>query len=487
MSKQPEPDYREIFERAVEGIFRTTVDGTIEFVNPALSRIAGYDSPAHFLETRTNVRDLYVDEAERNALIAKLATRGVVSDYEIRLRRPDGAIAWGSVSARALKDEAGRLTGVEGSIVDVTEKKAAQEQLRDAEARYRQLVEQAPAIIYSAGFDDEAWTYVSPQVETVLGFSAAEWLADPKLWRRQLHPDDRTRVVAEKQSMRERAAAGEGTPAVLEYRILARSGREIFVHDTADVVRDESERPVLLQGLMLDVTERKLRERELRESYELLRTVDAERRQLLIRLVKAHEEERRWVAAEVHDGVNQLLVSALYRMRACEDVLETESTDLSHAIALADDALRESWRIIRGLRPSALDELGLGPSLRMLARRTLAGEADVELFADESLSLSTEQEVTLYRIAQEALSNVAKHARAHHVRVSLSRREEAVVLSIEDDGIGFRPEAVEGEAFGFEGMRERAALIGGQLIVSSQTGRGTLLEAVIPEQAGLSV
>lgn len=144
--------------------------------------------------------------------------------------------------------------------LEVFEHRRTMEALRRSEARYRTLVEQLPAITYIFSFDDPPrTTYISPQVEALLGFSPEEWLADPELWMRQIHPDDRERVVAE---VRRLDAAGE--PLDLEYRILTRDGRVRWLRNRTTILRDEAGRPRYAQGILLDITESKEAEEALR-------------------------------------------------------------------------------------------------------------------------------------------------------------------------------------------------------------------------------
>ncbi|HYH28425.1 MAG TPA: PAS domain-containing protein [Actinomycetota bacterium] len=138
----------------------------------------------------------------------------------------------------------------------------AQERLRDTESKYRKLVEDVPAITYIADFGAlGAWTYVSPQIEPLLGFTPAEVLADPGLWHRQIHPDDRERVLED-----EVTAAQNGSRLVSEYRMFAKDGRVVWFRDEANLIRNEDDEAIALQGLMYDVTERREAERTVHEA-----------------------------------------------------------------------------------------------------------------------------------------------------------------------------------------------------------------------------
>jgi two-component system NarL family sensor kinase len=207
--------------------------------------------------------------------------------------------------------------------------------------------------------------------------------------------------------------------------------------------------------------------------------------------IEAQEEERRRVATEIHDGVTQQLVSIWYRLQACGRALRGEpgraEHELSAARDLVDSALEEARSAIYDLRPSLLDDLGLSPSLRALALGQFDREVDLDLQIDDLAPLPPHLEVALYRIAQEALTNVRKHAQASHVKITLREADSHIELRIEDDGCGFASQPSQSQrpptSFGLTGMTERASLIGGELSLRSTPGRGTVVTVRVPTGA----
>jgi two-component system NarL family sensor kinase len=200
--------------------------------------------------------------------------------------------------------------------------------------------------------------------------------------------------------------------------------------------------------------------------------------------VEAQEFERRRLAGEIHDGISQRLISLWYRLQAAEGAAgnqELLAQELDAAKELTTAALDETRRAIAGLRPSVLDDLGLGPSLESLANTLTGPEVDLDV---GPCRLPTHVEMALYRIAQEALQNVLKHAGAERVSVQLSATTGGMVrLVVEDDGCGFVP----GErgpsssvSYGMVGMRERAELVGARLNVTSIPGEGTRVQVEVP-------
>jgi signal transduction histidine kinase len=205
------------------------------------------------------------------------------------------------------------------------------------------------------------------------------------------------------------------------------------------------------------------------------------------RTVAAPQLERRHLAAEIHDGITQPLIRVWYPLQAAEANASDPALvahELGKAKELTSAALDEARGAIAGLRPSTLDDLGLGPSLESLARTVAGPEVEVDV---APCRLPSHVEVALYRIAQEALQNVMKHAAAERVTLRLTTAHGAVQLAVEDDGRGFRPgdagQNRKGDpSYGLVGMRERAELVGATLQVTSAPGSGTrvLIEVPVP-------
>jgi two-component system, NarL family, sensor kinase len=201
------------------------------------------------------------------------------------------------------------------------------------------------------------------------------------------------------------------------------------------------------------------------------------------RIVLAQETERRRLAGEIHDGISQRVVSLSFHLSAAADAVKTAPDVAAHEIAeaqsLAEAALDETRFAIAGLHPPVLDDLGLAASLESLA----ASIPQLEVHAEaRPCDLPPHVATSVYRIAQEALQNVVKHADATKARLRLLIHGDTITLEIEDDGQGFAPEAgnATGTGYGLPGMRERAELLGGTLEVKSYPGQGTLLRLRFP-------
>jgi PAS domain S-box-containing protein len=253
--------------------------------------------------------------------------------------------------------------------------------------------------------------------------------------------------------------------------------------------------------LLHDVTERKRVEDEVRQLNATLekrfadrtaQLADRERQleALVGKLIAAHEEERRWLAYEVHDSLIQMAIAAQRYIQTFADTHPPGSKvrpgDLDRPLELVRQTVQEGRRMVKGLRPTTLDDFGLVIAIRQRVEE-LQHEG-WEIGYEETLGeerLPTEVEITLFRVTQEALNNVQKHAQTTAVSVVLTQRGRKVRFEVRDEGRGFDPSAVLAEQgpverVGLSSMRERVALLGGELEIRSKPGSGTSVVAEVP-------
>jgi signal transduction histidine kinase len=207
-------------------------------------------------------------------------------------------------------------------------------------------------------------------------------------------------------------------------------------------------------------------------------------RDALRRVVEAQELERARLARELHDETGQALTSILLGLKSLEDAVQGEEPReaVTALRELVVSTLQNVRRLAVELRPSALDDFGLGPALERLVA-TLREQSNLAVDLEARLGderLPAEAETALYRIAQEALTNVVKHAAASHVSITLVRKQRSAVVVVEDDGRGFETDTTRADALGLAGMRERVGLVGGTLTVEASRGSGTTIVAEVP-------
>ncbi len=350
----------------------------------------------------------------------------------------------------------------------------AEDALRESEQRLRMA--QLAANIASWDWDLTTGRLFWPQeLYQVAGL-------DPSLppsretWMEHIVPEDRG--GAEQQL--EEALNTEQTHIRLEYRFRGSDNVVRWINRLGRIYRDEQGKPVRVLGIISDITQRKLAE-ESRRDEEL-------RRQLLEHVLSAQEEERRRVARELHDEAGQLLTSLLVGLRTlCGARTLTEAKNQAqHLREITAQAIEGVGRLARGLHASVLDDLGLAAALARYASdysrvHGIAVELDTGVL--ESVPVPSTVQTGLFRIIQEALTNVAKHSGAKRVSVTFKSLVDTLQVSVQDDGKGFsvaRPACNASNHLGLQGMRERAAILGGELKLHSAPGEGTTVTVVVP-------
>ena len=223
-------------------------------------------------------------------------------------------------------------------------------------------------------------------------------------------------------------------------------------------------------------------ERLARSFKRLLQRVEAERTRAGRLVFRAQEEERRRLARDLHDEVNQALTAILLRLEALSQEEPSRAGELGEVKRLVNQAMDELTGLARHLRPSALDDHGLVPAVRAQLQLFSASTGIQTSFSTrgDASELGDDEEIAVYRVAQEALTNAARHSGASQVEVELFTDERGTELRLSDDGDGFDPSTRNGRGLGLEGMAERARLLGGELDVRSTRGRGTTVALRLP-------
>jgi PAS domain S-box-containing protein len=404
--------------------------------------------------------DLIVEDEDGRAAraIAAAAHGRTSAQVESELRVHDGttrAFAW---SALPVADVTGRLDElVLVCGADITERKGREEEIRSAEERFRAVIDRAPVAITEIGLDDTVRLW-NPAAERIFGWSAHEVIGRPPRWI----PEDR---LEEYRTLAAREAGGVGYTAFETVRV-HRDGRRLHVEIAAAPIRDSEGNVVGAMAVLSDISDRKRHEAELRASR--------------ARLVAAGDEARQRLERNLHDGAQQRLVALSVALRLAESKLEEDpvkaATTLSGAREELSQALEELRELARGIHPAVLTDRGLSPALSALAARAPIPVAiDVP---EERLPAAVE--AASYYVVAEALTNVAKYARASEARVSVTSDNGRVVVEVADDGAGGADSA---RGSGLRGLADRVASLDGVLVVESPAGLGTTVRAEIPLSA----
>jgi PAS domain S-box-containing protein len=377
---------------------------------------------------------------------------------------------------REIEKLRGRLASLEQADV---ERRRAEESLRASKERHRLIVENISEIVYAVDISDDPVAgrvqFVSGRVHDILGYRPEEFLHDPNLWLRIIHPDDLDAVVENTRAMAVRKQGG-----TREYRLRHKQTNAYHWMEDKVVLQLDSHGTVVgLQGVTREVSERKRAEEMLRENAERLRT-------LSLRLLDVQELERRHLARELHDEIGQMLTALQLALTTSAGLPADQMVEsLTKAKGMVKDLTARVRDLSLRLRPTMLDDLGLLPALLWHIER-YTGQTGVRVrFEHRGLErrlYPPEVETAAYRIIQEALTNVARHAQAAEVAVRLWLDGNRLGVQVEDRGIGFDPVAVRAAqaTSGLSGMEERATLSGGSLVVDSEPGGGTRVTGEFP-------
>ena len=372
-----------------------------------------------------------------------------------------------------------RVVGVLGIARDITERRRAEQALRDSEQQFRQVVENIREVFWMSDPSKQTILYISPGYEEIWGRTCDGLYASPRSWSDAIHGDDRPRILEASQTKQTGGSYDE------EYRIVRPDGSIRWIHDRAFAVRDRRGIVYRIAGIAEDVTERKNLERQLHDSNLALAN-------LAVRLQTIREEERTRISHDLHDQLGQALVTSKLSLNWMDqaltegrfsDVLSLWHARLKLVIQDMDVTLAAVQRLCFDLRPAELDQLGLVAAAERqaqdFARRT-GTSCDIEVHVDDRI-ISSERATALFRILQEALTNIAKHARAATVHVTLTEEDGCVKLHVRDNGVGIDERSINyQQSLGLLGMRERLRPLNGQLHIAGSRGQGTSLVVLIP-------
>lgn len=408
---------------------------------------------------------------------AKLLADGKEHSAEIYQENLDGFFM---VSVSPLRNAEGRLIGSVHVARDITAHKKMEEALLKSRESYRSLVESTDDSIYLMDRNC-AYLFINKKHLSRLGFSRDKVIGRTYS---EFHSENDTKELVE----RVEKVFITGQSIVYEHKS-RRDGR--YFLRTLNPVKASNGRTVSVTMVSKDISEQKQTEEDLSRFNEELFKSHNQRKFLSRKLIDLLENDRRETAMELHDHIGQTLTSLKMGLEMIHDQLKSDNPQLKSRIKdNADKAtliIKDVKTISRGLMPGMLDVLGLVASLRELFSEVERNtDLEIEFFGKTVRErFAPEKELAVYRIAQEALTNIVKYARAKRVFVNLAKKENLLSLSMEDDGIGFDKE-LEMKTSGNKGplglliMRERAVQLDGELSVESRIGKGTHLLVEIP-------
>ncbi len=370
-----------------------------------------------------------------------------------------------------------RLAGILGDLgLRHLRQIEAEEALRGSERKYRNIFENAVEGIFQAGSDGR-YTHINPAMARMHGYETSEEMLDRV-------PSMASHLFTDPQEkdLFFSLLRGQEVVRAFESRADTVDGRKIWVSVNARAITDDNG-TTMYEGTVESITDRKQAEMGMLAAQQRLEALSRT-------LLKKMEVERHYIAHELHDEIGQALTAvkiSLESLGASGEVFGTNGR-LRESIAVIDGALAQVRHLSVNLRPAVLDDLGLIAALRWLVSSTTSKSGlEIHFHGNDEIDrdVSKGMATACFRVAQEAITNVLRHAKASVVMIKLERDGEELKLTVQDDGVGFdvksaQARAARGESFGLLGMQERALLSGGTLLVESRSGEGCTITGYFP-------
>ncbi len=365
---------------------------------------------------------------------------------------------------------------------EITDRMQAEVELRKSGMRFRTVAD----FTYSWEYwqdKDGRFIYISPSCERITGYKAEEFVNNPNLLLKIVHPDD-------KEKFKTHLMKSETIYDVMhfEFRVIRRDGQERWVSHYCQPVYDDNKKQLGRRCSNQDITERVLARRKILEYQKQLQILSSE-------LSLAEERERRRIAIDLHDKVGQTLAISKFNIKKLQQVVNSEETKVSldEIAGLIDSAISDMRSLTFNLSPPALYELGLEAALDELANQ-IESEYGISVIVNDDQKpkpIGPNARVILYRAARELMNNVVKHAQAKQMQTSITRKDGYLRIEITDDGVGFDAEKMyssltKTKSLGLFSIRERLNPLNGVLKIDSEPGRGTKAVIMLPLEPELN-
>lgn len=466
--KEAEVKFRNLVEQSLVGVY-IIQDGKFPYVNPRFAEIFGY--------TQQELINSYPVE-----IIVHPDDRSIVAEnIRSRLQGEQDSIHYEANGQKKNKEIIrteifGSRTqylgrpAIIGTLLDITEKQKAQQQIKKEKELANGIIESLPGLFYLV---DETGKYLrwNKLKEIITGYTAREMSQMNSL---DFFEEKEKEFV--RQKLKEGLANGSTS---IEAHIVAKNGQKTLYYFTGIAIEYEGKR--CLMGTGIDISDRKKAEEQIKQSYEQVR-------QLTEYIQTIREEERTHIAREIHDELGQQLtvlkMDASWLNKKLSSSEEGVKQKLKDLLELLDGTVRTVRKISSELRPSLLDDMGLVAAMEWHLKEFERRVPVKTKFSmpQPDLNLSDTTKTGLFRIFQESLTNVARHADAKKVEVKLQQQNGNVILSIKDDGKGFDKEkAANKKTLGILGMEERSFMMGGSYQINSKPGEGTLVIVSVPD------
>ncbi len=474
--RESEENYRLLVKNIPAVVYKGYLDGAVDFIDAKVEELTGH--PKHEFDTRQlKWFDVLLQEDLRKFKDAFLKGLRDTGSYlrEYRIRRKDGGVIWIQDRGQIIYGPDGRVEYISGVFFDITERRHAEEALRASEARFASFMRHLPGIAVMRDFKgnylfaNEAWERLQRRPSQALPGKSTDAVppAAPAVY-----PNDRELQVITR-----------GEPVQTIEEIPQEDGIHTWLVNKFPIL-DKDNQPILMGAVGIDITRRRRAEEALRESEQRLRFLTSQ-------LLSAQERERKRISMELHDELGQSLAVLKLQIRAIDRGLTEDQQDLKEGcrelLLYLDGVIDNIRRLSRDLSPVILEDLGLQSALKYLINGVSKHYTVSHSFEVEDLDhlFTSDAQIIIYRIFQECLTNISKHADATEVGISLREDNSLISLVFQDNGAGFDPGRISdrraaGRGLGLAALDERARMLGGTLEIGSQPGSGTRVTVVIP-------
>lgn len=468
-------------DNSTVGILWVNWDGRIQYANRAVESMLGYPTE-QLLSLSLPELQPSLDDSSWLDLWNQLRSSKALSSFETTSLKADGQLLPVGVTLSFLKF--GRTEYLVVYLNDITERQKARAALEESEARFKGMASNVPGMVFRlerpAAEHPVRLAFVSDASQAMLGYSPLDLVCMPEGWQDVVASEDRSSYQQAWQD-----AAAHNRNLAWQGRMQHQNGQLRWV-DIKATVRCFDDGHVVWDGIVWDISANKHNELQLAESRGLLRSLSAH-------LESVREEEKARIAREVHDELGQILTVLRLETSMCELSFGQQDSKLAERLQAMKKLIEQTFQIVRdvatALRPPVLDA-GIGSAIEWQARRfeKRSGIPCLVSVPDSPIALSDARAIGVFRILQEALTNVLRHAEASTVSVGLTCQQDIITLSIADDGKGFDPQAHRQlRSFGLVGIRERVLLLGGKLDIDSQPEQGCTLTIRLPVEEGREI
>ncbi|MCD4744105.1 MAG: PAS domain S-box protein [Desulfobacteraceae bacterium] len=466
--QKSEEKYRHLFEKSPVSIYITDKNGAILNINQACVNLFGYGSSN--LLSGKSIATFFVNQEDWKQYIAILNQNGFISEFETRLYHKNQNIIDVKMTAAIRDSLTGKLSGYEGFIIDITELKINEKKHLKSEEKYRTVLENSLAGIYMFQ-EGGKFSYVNSRLIKMLGYENDDHILGKPFWE-FIHPDDQERV-RKRGLAREKA---EIYPRHYPFRIIKKDGSTLWIDMRASHATYMGQPAVV--GNFINITK--------------IKQAEAQIRDLSRKLINVIEEEKKSLAADLHDEFGQALTSLQFDMEKLQQKINDETKEemriCNRVIAKISDLAENIRTFTSKLRPDLLDHLGLVPTLEWYVKDFKKNIPEIKMTFQAmgfKRRLASNIEIVLYRIFQESVNNVLKHSKADQIDIKLTCSHPKIFFSCMDNGKGFKiaengfPKD-DAMGIGLLSMKERTDSLNGKFELKSTKSKGTTIRVELP-------